>query len=106
MLTTKRIANMLIVSEETVRRWIRQGDLKSEQNSRKNGNCVLEKDFIDFLSTRPKYLEIYSVYKKLYKEDCEPHLIKMANRLKDIEAQIKALEMERDQLRKSIEDWR
>lgn len=102
MLTTKKIANILIVSEETVRRWIRQGNLKSEQKSRKNGNCVFEKDFIDFLSTRPKYLEIYS----WYKETGDPHLARLASQLNSVEEQIKALEMERDQLRKSIEDWR
>ncbi|WP_144635942.1 helix-turn-helix domain-containing protein [Priestia megaterium] len=34
MLTTKQISEMLRVSEETVRRWIRTGELKAEQNGK------------------------------------------------------------------------
>ena len=49
------IAKLLNVNEETVRRWIRSGQLKSIQKSRKNGNVVDELDLFEFVQTKPKY---------------------------------------------------
>ena len=52
---TKEIADLLVISEETVRRWVRSGELKAEQSSKKQGNIVYEKDLFDFISDKPKY---------------------------------------------------
>ena len=52
---TKEISELLDVSEETVRRWIRSGKLKAEKSSKKQGNIVYEKDLFEFVSDKPKY---------------------------------------------------
>ena len=52
---TKEISELLEVSEETVRRWIRSGKLKAEKSSKKQGNIVNEKDLFEFVSDNPKY---------------------------------------------------
>ena len=57
---TKEIADLLIISEETVRRWVRSGELKAEQSSKKQGNIVYEKDLFDFISDKPKYKKMVS----------------------------------------------
>ena len=57
---TKEIADLLGVDNETVRRWIRSGELKAEQSSRKQGNIVYEKDLFDFISDKPKYKKMVS----------------------------------------------
>ena len=57
---TKEIADLLGVDNETVRRWIRSGELKAEQSSRKQGNVVYEKDLFDFISDKPKYRKMVS----------------------------------------------
>ena len=57
---TKEIAELLGVDNETVRRWIRSGELKAEQLSRKQGNIVYEKDLLNFISDKPKYKKIVS----------------------------------------------
>ena len=49
------ISKMLNVSEETVRRWIRNGKLKSECKSKKQGNVIKRNDLEDFLNNNPKY---------------------------------------------------
>lgn len=46
---------MLGTSQETVRRWIRDGKLNAVQESRKSGNNVTEADLNDFLKKTPKY---------------------------------------------------
>ena len=51
----KEIAVMLRVDEETVRRWIRSGKLKSTLTAKKNGNVICEHDLMMFIETRPKY---------------------------------------------------
>ena len=57
---TKEIADLLDVDNETVRRWVRSGELKAEQSSRKQGNIVYEKDLFDFISNKPKYKKMIS----------------------------------------------
>ena len=57
---TKEISDLLGVDNETVRRWIRSGELKAEQSSRKQGNIVYEKDLFDFISDKPKYKKMVS----------------------------------------------
>ena len=54
--TTKQLADMLHVCEETVRRWVRDGKLKVEPSrSKKEGNLIKENDLIGFLINNPKY---------------------------------------------------
>ena len=38
------IAKLLNVNKETVRRWIRSGDLKSTKTSKKHGNIINEEN--------------------------------------------------------------
>lgn len=52
------IASALGTNQETVRRWIRSGALKSTLNSNKEGNRVSDKDLRDFLVEHPKYAGI------------------------------------------------
>lgn len=50
MLTTKEISQMLNVSEETVRRWIRNKDLKAQQEGK---SYIVDKDdLIDFVKKK------------------------------------------------------
>lgn len=51
----KEISELLSVNEETVRRWIRSGELKASQSSKKQGNIVNEYDLLIFVSDKPKY---------------------------------------------------
>lgn len=53
------ISEALCVGEETVRRWIRNGDLKADKYSKKEGYIVREKDFNEFLEKHTKYRSIY-----------------------------------------------
>lgn len=50
-----QIAEKLNTNPETVRRWIRQGKLKSIQTSKKEGNQISEEDLNAFLRSEPKY---------------------------------------------------
>ena len=55
MYNVKEISELLSVNEETVRRWIRSGELKASQSSKKQGNIVNEYDLLIFVSDKPKY---------------------------------------------------
>lgn len=56
--SVKDIAELLGTNPETVRRWIRSGKLKAEQESRKNGNTVTENELNSFLNKMPKYATV------------------------------------------------
>lgn len=53
--SVKQIAELLNTNPETVRRWIRDGKLKAEQASRKDGNTVTEDELVKFIKENPKY---------------------------------------------------
>ena len=53
--TVKDISAMLSVDRETVRRWIRAGELKSTMISRKKGNIISEEFLEEFFNEYPKY---------------------------------------------------
>ena len=55
--TVKEIADLLGTNPETVRRWIRDGKLQAEANSKKKGEnkVILEEALTAFLKTSPKY---------------------------------------------------
>jgi transposase len=56
--STKDIAKLLGVSDETVRRWTRSGKLKPwcERNSKKEGDEFSQAEILRFLEGNPKYL--------------------------------------------------
>lgn len=56
--SVKEISDMLHISPETVRRWIRSGKLTAVQESRKEGNTVTEAELKKFLKSTPKYASI------------------------------------------------
>lgn len=53
--SVKDIADMLQTNPETVRRWIRNGKLKADQASRKDGNVVREDDLYKYLRSTSRY---------------------------------------------------
>ena len=62
--TVKDISQCLIVSEEQVRRWCRNGKLKSVKYSKKEGYIIEELDFIEFLDNHPKYKKVFDLSAK------------------------------------------
>ena len=56
--TVKQISEMLKTNPETVRRWIRLGELESDQVSRKGGNLITASSLNKFLKSKPKYADI------------------------------------------------
>ena len=53
--SVKEISTLLNVNEETVRRWIRTGRLKSTIKSYKNGHVISEFDLYEFVNMNRKY---------------------------------------------------
>lgn len=54
--STKQVASLLRVDEETVRRWIRTGKLKGDLNrGKKGGFRIDDMDLYKFVETNPKY---------------------------------------------------
>lgn len=54
--TVKEISLLLNTNAETVRRWIRDGQMKGDLNrGKKGGFTIKESDFRDFLRRHPKY---------------------------------------------------
>lgn len=51
----QQISEMLNTNPETVRRWIRSGKLKAEQDSRKSGNLISEDSLKKFMLSSSKY---------------------------------------------------
>lgn len=52
------IASALGVNQETVRRWIRSGNLQAEKGSLREGNKISEASIQCFLAKQPKYARI------------------------------------------------
>lgn len=52
---TVEIAKLLEINSETVRRWIRSGDLKAARSANKYGSLVAEDDLRKFVADKPKY---------------------------------------------------
>lgn len=53
--SVKQIAEKFKVNQETVRRWIRNGELSSTQHSKKEGNLITEIELNNFMIKHPKY---------------------------------------------------
>ena len=58
--TTKDIAQKLGTSEETVRRWIRSGQLEAKKTSKKNGLVISDSMLKAFVRTKPKYAAAFA----------------------------------------------
>lgn len=58
----KYTAELCDVCEETVRRWIRRGDLKASINSRKQGFDISVWDLKKFLVANPRYYRAAAYY--------------------------------------------
>lgn len=56
--SVKEVAELLNTNPETVRRWIRNGKLKSNIDSRKGGNVISQQMLDNFLKNSPKYAGI------------------------------------------------
>ena len=53
--TVKEVSKLLNVSQETVRRWIRDKKLNAQKSSNKSGNKILESELAAFLKSSPAY---------------------------------------------------
>ena len=53
--TVSEISSLLDASPDTIRRWIRSGELIAIQTSRKEGNQITEDDLLKFLRSKPRY---------------------------------------------------
>ena len=53
--TVARTSKAFGVTDETVRRWIRKGDLKADIHSRKKGFLIRREDLKAFVDNNPKY---------------------------------------------------
>lgn len=61
--TVANISTMLGVTEETVRRWLRSGELHGTINSKKQGYIVEDSDLKEFVHNKTKYLKKYRIHK-------------------------------------------
>lgn len=52
------ISELLCVNKETVRRWLRSGELGGIKKSKKQGYVITETSLDEFLKTHPKYKKI------------------------------------------------
>ena len=52
---TVEIAKLLEINSETVRRWIRSGELKASRSANKYGSLIVEDDLRKFVMDKPKY---------------------------------------------------
>lgn len=58
--SVKEIAKMLETNPETVRRWIRDGKLRADISSKKEGHVIYESELKEFFKTAPKYAGLVS----------------------------------------------
>lgn len=77
----KDIAKKLNVNEETVRRWIRSGELKSTLSSKKEGNVVDEQQLFEFVQTKPKYRKMIGLEELPVKNTYSNNLTQLLNEL-------------------------
>lgn len=59
--STKEVAIMLNVNEETVRRWCRSGELRAYQKAKKLGFVITEDNLKAFMIKHPKYKRPYII---------------------------------------------
>lgn len=83
--TIRDISKMLNVSPETIRRWIRSGNLVGTAASKKGGFYVDEIELIKFVAKKPKYrmrleqqgLPVNSVCDDMFKQELQATLREM-----------------------------
>lgn len=86
--STKQIAKMLNVNEETVRRWIRDGKLKANSKSRKQGNKISIFDLNKFYDQNPKYAKRADI--RIVKSE----ISEIAQHIKQLEIKLEHLKQE------------
>ena len=83
--TVCQVASMLNVSPETVRRWIRKGDLNAiKPNYKKEGFRIDEDSISEFINNRKKY--------KVLREPMSQQTLEKIKRLREIQRRIEKLE--------------
>ena len=91
------ISEKLNVDPETVRRWIRSGELKSTMNSKKKGYIVTEQDFIEFCNNTPRL--------NARIEDCITREVNQYRRSKlALQRKLQKLIKERDEINRCIDE--
>lgn len=93
MYTVKEISKKLNVSEEQVRRWCRNGNLKCIKDSRKKGFIIKESDFMIFLDNNPKYKVLFNGFVNDDNTDYKEILYSLEQLLKRKKKEIKELEI-------------
>lgn len=68
MYTVKHVSKIFNVSEETVRRWIRDGKLNATISSKKAGYRIGKEDMKVFAESRPKYKKLLEDFLAAKKE--------------------------------------
>lgn len=79
------ISEMLNVDQETVRRWVRKGELVGTATSKKGGYYVDEYDLMVFVTKKPKYglrleqssLPVSDICNDMFKEELQTTLREM-----------------------------
>ena len=95
-LTVEEIALMIDVKKETVRRWIRSGELKATKHSKKEGYKISEESLYDYLqrTRKTKYtskLE-YTSPRSLDKNSLRQELIHLKRARTKLDDAIQAIE--------------
>ena len=54
-MTVKTVSKIFNVNQETVRRWIRNGELHAEMSARKSGYVIYYGDMKAFVESKPEY---------------------------------------------------
>lgn len=100
MYNVKYVSKMFGVSEETVRRWIRNGKLKASINSRKKGYIVNKDNLNEFVSNNLKYKKRYEAFIEARKKK----LIEKINEVKHILPTLITLETMRNYIRQKARE--
>lgn len=59
--TISKVAELLKINEETVRRWCRNGKIIAHKDSKKQGYVISENDLQEFVNRNPKYATLFEV---------------------------------------------
>lgn len=93
----ERIAMLLSVNPETVRRWCQKGELKGVRgSSRRDGYDISESDFVDFLRRHPKYKARLPIIES-------QEIVELRAKLEVYEKQRDLLDVEIEKIKRTIE---
>lgn len=95
--TVCQVASMLNVNPETVRRWIRKGDLNAiKPHYKKEGFLIDEDSISEFTNKRKKY--------KVLREPISQQTLEKIKRLREIQKRIEKLEKLVSEINNLLED--